>query len=192
VTRLLPFVELERGRPDERTILSVRSDKVRSEASGRELVVDRIACPDWVNVLALSRVDDEERLVLVRQWRFGSRSFTVEIPAGIVEPDEDRQAAALRELREETGHAPAPGSEVIFLGATQPNPAFMENELSTFLVPDAVRVAEPAPDGNEELEQLAWSVDEVEQRVVDGEIQSAMMLAALHRLRLWRAGLRAR
>ncbi len=43
------------------------------------------------------------RLVLVRQWRYPQRAWTLEVPAGTCDPGEDPAATALRELAEETG-----------------------------------------------------------------------------------------
>lgn len=45
----------------------------------------RIESPAWVNVVALT---PEDELVMVRQFRHGSRVVTLEIPGGIVDPGE--------------------------------------------------------------------------------------------------------
>jgi ADP-ribose pyrophosphatase len=53
------------------------------------------------------------RILMVRQWRYPVRRVTVEIPAGTVEPGEDPLAAAVRELREETGWGATAVHEVL-------------------------------------------------------------------------------
>jgi ADP-ribose pyrophosphatase len=65
----------------------------------RDFVV--IASADWCNVIA---VTPDGKLVLVRQFRFGIEEFSLEIPGGIIDPGETPVAAAVRELREETGY----------------------------------------------------------------------------------------
>lgn len=83
---------------------------------------------DAVVVLGLLRLFDGPRLLLVRQFRPPMRAISVELPAGLIDPGESAEQAALRELREETGfvgivrrvHKPAslsPGmaSEVVVL-----------------------------------------------------------------------------
>ena len=63
---------------------------------------------DWVNVIAIDTsseptaigASDSPRIVLIRQWRFGVGSQTLEIPGGLVDTGEDPATAARRELLE--------------------------------------------------------------------------------------------
>ena len=50
---------------------------------------------------------DTGELLLVRQYRHATGEWLVEIPAGRVEPGEERARTAERELEEETGHRAA-------------------------------------------------------------------------------------
>lgn len=177
---LLPFVEVRAGAVDQRRVFGVRQDVVQSGATGREMQVDRLVVPDWVNVIALAGDD----MLFVRQWRFGSRTFTLEIPAGTVEPGEAALAAGLRELREETGYAPADPARVRAIGVVRPNPAFMQNVCTTLLVEDAVLVGTPEPDATEELELVRVPRSEVTGLVRDGTLDNALVVAALHWLAL--------
>ncbi len=54
----------------------------------------------YVVILALTA---DDYVVLVRQYRYGSDSIHLELPAGMLQDDEDPRACALRELAEETG-----------------------------------------------------------------------------------------
>jgi ADP-ribose pyrophosphatase len=67
--------------------------------SKRELIHHQGA----VGVVAL---DAEGYVLLVRQYRIGAEQVMIEIPAGLLEPDEDPLQTAVRELREETGYRP--------------------------------------------------------------------------------------
>jgi ADP-ribose pyrophosphatase len=58
--------------------------------------------PDVAVVVALDR---SGQMVMVRQYKHGVREMTLEFPAGTFE-DEQPEAAALRELEEETGYIP--------------------------------------------------------------------------------------
>jgi ADP-ribose pyrophosphatase len=58
--------------------------------------------PDGVAIYSLYG-ENRDRVVLVRQYRYTLDDYIYEFPAGLVEPDEDFHAGAVRELREETG-----------------------------------------------------------------------------------------
>lgn len=181
---LEPFDEVAEGELVRRRVLAVRGDKVRSRARGVEMDVDRILCPDFVNVVALTEHEGVPSLVLVRQWRFGQRDFSISLPGGLVDAGESPLAAGLRELREETGYAPDSDEDVVDLGLSHPNPAIMTNVCAHVLVKRAVRVGPPELDENEELEVLHLPLSELEGALADGELTDALAQAALLRWRL--------
>lgn len=148
--------------------------------------VVRVVSPDWVNVVAVvPRPDGGRDLLMVRQYRFGAKKFCTELPAGMVDPGEDPVAAGLRELREETGYAPKSPDDVVNLGKTLPNPAFLTNALTTILVPHAVKVGAPQLDGNEELESFLVPDENADAMVMSGETDNALGIVALFRFRLY-------
>ncbi len=61
---------------------------------------------------------------MVKQYRHGSDSITLEFPAGMVDPGEDAKETAKRELLEETGYT---SQSIVLVGKVNPNPAFMTN-----------------------------------------------------------------
>ncbi len=132
-----------------------------------------ISAPDWVNVLALT---PDRQIVLVRQFRYGTDDFSVEIPGGVMDAGEDAIAAGLRELQEETGYV---GGKVRLLGTVHPNPAMQNNRCHLVLVEDAHRSAAPDWDPDEEFEIMTKPVDEVYALAYRGGITHAMVLDAL-------------
>jgi 8-oxo-dGTP pyrophosphatase MutT (NUDIX family) len=172
--KIEPWDEVSEGVPDRRRLFTVRSDVVRSRLTGREHVVDRLIAPDWVNVVAIT---EQNEMLFVRQWRFGSRTFTLEIPAGLNEPGEQPLAAGQRELLEETGYA---GPDARVIGTVLPNPAFMSNTTTTVYVPRVTRVAEPQLDPMEELEVVKIPVEKVDRMLKEGgELATAIGMVAL-------------
>ncbi|MBU1702225.1 MAG: NUDIX domain-containing protein [Candidatus Eisenbacteria bacterium] len=105
----------------------LREDRLVSPRTGDEAPYYVMECADWVNVVALT---DDDQLVLVRQYRFGRETFTLEIPGGVVERGEDPAIAAARELREETGYA---CGAIEPLGWHEPNPAIQNNRVHSFV-----------------------------------------------------------
>ena len=132
-----------------------------------------IAAPDWVNVVALT---PDGQLVLVRQFRYGTNDFSVEIPGGVMDAGEDPIAAGLRELREETGYT---GTKARLLGSVHPNPAMQNNRCHLVLVEDARRSEQLDWDPDEEFEIMTKPVDEVYALAYAGGITHAMVLDAL-------------
>ena len=104
-----------------------------------------IDAPDWVNVIA---VTEDDRVVLIEQYRHGIGAVTLEIPGGTVDDGEDGMAAGLRELAEETGYT---GEDVRLIGTVTPNPAILNNICTTLLVRNAKRTCEPDLDVMEEI-----------------------------------------
>jgi 8-oxo-dGDP phosphatase len=89
---------------DTARVISVRQDRLRSPADGAEFVRDVVIHPGAVGVVAL---DDDERVLLVSQYRHPVGHRLLEVPAGLLDvPGEPYRLAAARELYEE-GHVRA-------------------------------------------------------------------------------------
>jgi ADP-ribose pyrophosphatase len=84
---------------EENWLFRLRKERFRSRLSGQEHDFYVIHLADAVHVVALTP-DDE--VLLVRQFRAGSKRDSLEIPGGLIDPGEDPCAAGARELREET------------------------------------------------------------------------------------------
>jgi 8-oxo-dGDP phosphatase len=85
-------------------VISVRQDHLRSPADGAEFVRDVVIHPGAVGVIAL---DDDDRVLLVSQYRHPVGHRLLEVPAGLLDvPGEPYHVAAARELYEE-GHVRA-------------------------------------------------------------------------------------
>lgn len=154
-------------------IMRVVASRVGRQGSDREQDFYRLEFPAWVHVIA---VTEEEQLVLIRQYRFGSDRVELEIPGGAVEKGEDPLLAGLRELREETGYV---AREARIIGTVRPNPAIQDNLCHTVLALGARPLATATPEELEEIEVLTLPFSEVLQRVAAGELQHGLVLNGL-------------
>lgn len=175
MTRPRPWRHVETTELHDCRVFTVGRSVAISPTTGTDHAFYRIDSPDWVNVVPLTPAGE---LVLVRQYRHGSRSVTLEIPGGMVDPGEDPAAAAARELVEETGYqgaAPEP------LCAVNPNPALFGNTCHTFVVRDTVPVAAIANGPTEETVVELVARDRIRELLDAGVIEHALVAVALYR-----------
>jgi 8-oxo-dGTP pyrophosphatase MutT (NUDIX family) len=157
----------------ENWLLRFRSERFRSRRSGKvhDYFVAHLA--DGVHVVAVTPRDD---MVMVRQFRAGSQRDSLETPGGLLEPGEDPCVAGARELLEETGYVGDPAHVV---GAIWPNPALLSMRITTIVVANARRIAEPRPDQSEELAIELVPVGDVPALIQTGRIDHAVCVAGL-------------
>ncbi len=152
----------------------------RSPSSGEEHDFYCIESAEWVNVVP---VTTDGQVVMVRQFRHGSQTLTLEIPGGMIDAGETPAEAALRELLEETGYT---AERAIPAGAVNPNPALFGNRVHTFVAPGVEKVAEIRNEGAEETWVELVPVSEIPRLVRAGEIDHALVLAGLYQWELLR------
>jgi ADP-ribose pyrophosphatase len=163
---------LRRRAISDHRIFRIRHDDYRFEPTGAERDFVVLECPDWVNVVP---VTDDDRVVLVRQYRHGIEELSLEIPGGVVDRGEDPQQAAVRELREETGYVP---QTVRLLGRVHPNPAIQGNWSYSFLAEGCRLEASINPDPFENIEVVLMPRSEIPGLIRRGEITNSMVLNA--------------
>lgn len=130
--------------------------------------------PDVALVLSIT---PDQKVVLVRQYRHGVGKILLELPAGTFDPgQESPEAAAARELEEETGYRT---ERLTKLATLYDNPVKDTNQIHVFLGTEAVAVAPPNLDATEEIEIVLTPLDEIEQCISRGEIAVAGTLSAL-------------
>jgi 8-oxo-dGTP pyrophosphatase MutT (NUDIX family) len=141
--------------------------------SGRRTAVrDVVRHPGAVAVVP---VLEDGRIVLLRHWRHPVGKELIEIPAGTLEPGEDPEACAIRELEEETGWI---AGEIRRLAAFHTAPGFCDERLTVYLARD-LRPGRVHLDPGEELDAWEAEPDEVRGLLADGRIEDAKTLVGL-------------
>lgn len=157
-------------------LFRVSLNRARSPRTGGECDFHVIHMVDWLLAVPVTA---EGNLVMVRQYRHGSRESSLEVPGGLYDGTHERpEQGALRELTEETGYGNA-GNETLFLGKLRPQPALLSNRVWIYLVKDLRPETKPELDAGEDIEVVLLAPCEVPARIASGEINNAMTVAAL-------------
>jgi 8-oxo-dGTP pyrophosphatase MutT (NUDIX family) len=148
-----------------------------SPYTGREHSFVFIDSADWVNLIPITK---QGEIVMIRQYRHGSESITLEIPGGMVDMGENPKAAAIRECEEETGYI-AIAREAHSLGVLNPNPALFNNKLHTYYAYVEESSAEAHCSDTEVIEVTLVPIDQLESLLLNGRIDHALVCATLWR-----------
>ncbi|HNR13785.1 MAG TPA: NUDIX hydrolase [Thermodesulfobacteriota bacterium] len=169
-----PWTILNSCRGPECRIFSLRTDTVEAPHTGKQHDFYVIESPDWVNIIP---VTEDNQVIMVRQYRHGTRTVTLEIPGGMVEKGDTPQHAAGRELFEETGYE---AGELTQLGVIDPNPAILNNRCTTFLARDLTKIGTGACDETEDIEVVSIPLSHIPSLIKDGSISNALIVVAFY------------
>jgi ADP-ribose pyrophosphatase len=160
-------------------VVALRSDRIQrpghlEEEPFRRLVLEH---PGAVIILA---VDDQERVLCMRQYRHAAQRRFVELPAGLCDVDgEDPLDVARRELLEE---AELEAGEWTHLSSTYSSPG-ISNELMHFYLARDLRAADRGdfvPEHEEADMETFWvPYDDLVTAVLDGRIGDAPVVVAV-------------
>ncbi|WP_160070283.1 NUDIX hydrolase [Sphingobacterium bovisgrunnientis] len=129
--------------------------------------------PTWVNMVAIT---EDGNVLFVKQYRHGADQIMVELPAGVVEDDEEPEVAARRELLEETGYA---FDKIEYICELFANPATSGNLTYTYLLTGGKKVQEQDLDSSEDIEVVEMTIEEAKKFLFDNKIGQALHSSAL-------------
>ncbi|HET7270857.1 MAG TPA: NUDIX hydrolase [Rubrobacter sp.] len=165
----------------ETPYFSLRSDRLRLPDGGIKDPYYVIERPDAAIIFPLI---ESGEVVLVRQYRPPLEGMELGLPAGLVEEGEEPEAAARRELSEETGYT---GGDWEPLGSLASSPSLKDNTAYLFLARGVEETTAPDPDEHELVEVVRVPVEALLGLVHSGKIVSssgvAAIMLALERLR---------
>ena len=126
---------------------------------------------------------DDPEILLIRQYRYAAERYLYEVPAGRLDPNEDPEHCARRELREETG---CEAERVEHLFTMYTTPGFTDERIHLFMAVGLTR-GQVAREADEFIEIETMTLSRALSLVEQGEIQDAKTALAL----LYAAGFRA-
>ncbi len=127
---------------------------------GKEVDFDILLDDPVVVILALT---EDHQVLLARQYRPGPAKILLEMPAGIVENNDDLMATAERELAEETGYK----GEMVYVGSAYRD-AYSTIILHVFVATQCKRVQDIENDPHEFTEPALVSLDQFKQQLREG------------------------
>lgn len=156
----------------EGKLIRVRRDRVELE-NGVQATREIVEHPGAVVIIAL---DENDRVLLVRQYRSAVGHETLELPAGTLDkPGEAPEAAARRELLEETGHRARRWEAVTRF---YPSPGINTEVMYLYLARELV-ASEQATEEDESIQVESLPLGEAVKLAERGEIQDAKTMVGL-------------
>lgn len=155
----------------EGVIVNVRMDKAKL-LDGRITNREVVEHPGGVAVFAM---DQEDKVIMVRQFRYPMGEVVLELPAGKLEPGEDPRDSGLRELEEETGLQP---QTFLSMGCSYSSPGILAEKIHLYFAKDLVQ-GPVHPDDGEFLEVVRIPYDQLMDMVAQGEIKDGKTLAGI-------------
>lgn len=129
--------------------------------------------PEWASAFALTK---DNKVLMIKQYRHGIEQITTEVPGGVVDKGEEPLTAIRRELLEETGYQ---FESFEFLGKVCANPSTGDNFLHMFLASGGEKVAEQKLDETEDVEVVAYSIDELKQLLKENKIVQSLHVSCI-------------
>jgi ADP-ribose diphosphatase len=162
--------EIFRGRT-----IHVAVDRVRLP-NGREMDMELVHHRGAAAVVPLL---DDGSVLLVRQYRYATGGWLLEIPAGKLDPDESPEGCAIRETEEETGYRPG---ELKPLGWIWTTPGFADEKIWLFLA-TGLRQTSQVLGEDEVLSLERMPLAAAVEKAASGEINDSKSAVALLRAR---------
>jgi ADP-ribose pyrophosphatase len=165
----------------EGKVVQLQVDDVRLP-NGKESKRELIKHPGAVAIIPIT---NDNKIIFVEQYRKPLEKSIIEIPAGKLEPGEDPQRTAIRELEEETGYTT---KKLTKIASFYTSPGFADELMHVYITRDLEKLqVPPALDEDEFVELIELTLDEAkryvkEQRIHDAKTNYAVLYLEMQEL----------
>lgn len=164
---------------------SVVNSEIKFKGKIFDVIRDEITLPDGKTALrdvvknrgaaAILAVEENGKILFVRQYRHPAGENMLEIPAGLIEPGEEPLTCAKRELEEETSFK---AGKITFILKLFSSPGFSNEQLYIYLAED-LQKGRLNLDSDEFIDIEYYSFDDAVAMIFNGEITDAKTIAAI-------------
>lgn len=129
--------------------------------------------PNWANAVAITQ---DNKILMVRQYRHAANIVSLEIPGGVIEQGENPEEGMRRELLEETGYL---FDQVELISTVYANPSTANNKTFCYLAKGGKKVQEQQLDEHERIVVEEYTIAEVKQLLAENKIAQALHCTGL-------------
>lgn len=171
--------------------VTIKSEKIY-EGKILNLRIDTIELPDkryskreiveHAGGVGIVAITNDDKIILVNQYRKAASKVLLEIPAGKLELNEQPKETAIRELKEETGYS---SENISYLTEFFPTPGYCSEKIHIFTAKNLISGRQDL-DEHELLEVIELPFDEAYEKVLNGEIIDGKTIIGILLLKLER------
>jgi len=153
---------------------TIKKNRCRSPRTGKEHDFYVFDSSSWVNIIPIT---EDDKIVMVRQYRHGCNCMLLEVPGGLVDNgDKNSVETAKRELLEETGYI---SEDITHISTVYPQPAFINNQGMTFVAKRARKVSSQSLDDAEDIEVVLMEQEKIQKMLLSGDLRHGQTVMAL-------------
>jgi ADP-ribose diphosphatase len=144
-------------------------------SNGTQVQFERIKANAGRAVM-VAAITAQNEIILVKEYAAGTERYELQLPKGIVEPDEDSIQAANRELSEETGYA---GRELTMLQTLRVSPGYFQHETDLVMATGLFENKLESGDEPEQPEVVKYPLDDVDELLGRDDFSESRSIAGL-------------